>query len=260
MGAYPLKGLNLCLSSTTTLSPRAVAGRKPWWPCQPDLISLCISHVHLRGDPQTPEETLDVMQYCHLRHQYVLLHPEPLWPTRPTALLASMLLQLRPLTLQNNSTPLLSSQPPKLFTPKPPWPDKHGKTRVRPEISLSTTQRDSHPEPKTETETPNHHVDEALGAGTVEQDSEDGAPSKKPLTFKLAFVGLAAAVCVFQIDATSLGIAHPMSSLGLLSPSSTCLLSRLLFLLAFYCFVSSCCFLVALVPYFFLSGRNLLGP
>ena len=107
------------------------------------------------------------------------------------------------------------------------------------EIPLSTTRRESHPEPKIETETPNHHVDEALGAGTVEQDSEDGAPSKKPLAFKLAFIGLAAAVFVFQIDATSLGIALPVSSLKLLSPSSTCLLSRLLFLLAFYCFVSS---------------------
>lgn len=127
-------------------------------------------------------------------------------------------------------------------------------------IPLSTTRRESHLEPKPEAETPNHHIDETLGAGTVDQDSEGVAPSKKPLAFRLAFIGLAAAVFVFQIDATSLGIALPVSSRELLSPSPTCLLSQLSVLLAFYCLFRRFAFLVALVPYFFLSGRMLQGP
>lgn len=128
------------------------------------------------------------------------------------------------------------------------------------EIPLSTTRRESHLEPKIETETPSHSIDKALGAGTVEQDSKDGAPSKKLLAFKLAFIGLAAAVFVFQMDATSLGIALPVS------PLNSSLLPPLACFLGFYFFLLSTVlfrrfeFLVALVPYFFLSGRSLLWP
>ena len=92
------------------------------------------------------------------------------------------------------------------------------------EIPLSTIRRESHAESKNETENSNDHIHEALAVGTVEQDGEDEVPSKKPLSFKLAFIGLAAAVFVFQIDATSLGTALPVSSFQLLSTSSMCCL------------------------------------
>ena len=80
-------------------------------------------------------------------------------------------------------------------------------------IPLSATQKDSHPGSKTETDTPNRNDNEA--------------PKKKPLSFKLAFIGLAAAVFVFQIDATSLGVALPVSFFELFS-LSPCLTSAII--------------------------------
>jgi hypothetical protein len=47
----------------------------------------------------------------------------------------------------------------------------------------------------------------------VVQDNEPSQPKqKKSLAFKLSFIGLAAILFVFQIDATALGIALPVSN------------------------------------------------
>lgn len=47
----------------------------------------------------------------------------------------------------------------------------------------------------------------------VPQDDGDSQPKqKKSLAFKLSFVGLAAILFVFQVDATALGIALPVSN------------------------------------------------
>jgi hypothetical protein len=64
-----------------------------------------------------------------------------------------------------------------------------------------------------ETDISNHNVDHALQVMTVEEASEDNLEpkAKKSLAFKLAFIGLAASGFVFQVDATALGIALPVS-------------------------------------------------
>ncbi|KAL8824483.1 MAG: hypothetical protein Q9191_005027, partial [Dirinaria sp. TL-2023a] len=77
------------------------------------------------------------------------------------------------------------------------------------EIRLATSRRLSQLEPKLETEAPAQRNDGTLGVGTAQRDNEDENSPKKPLAFKFAFAGLAAAVFVFQIDATTLGIALP---------------------------------------------------
>ncbi|KAF7884642.1 uncharacterized protein EAF02_004978 [Botrytis sinoallii] len=72
----------------------------------------------------------------------------------------------------------------------------------------------SNQDPKTVaevTEVTTNHVDGALQETNLENIDEviiEGRP-KKSLSFKLAFIGLAASMFVFQMDATSLGIALP---------------------------------------------------
>jgi hypothetical protein len=77
-----------------------------------------------------------------------------------------------------------------------------------------TTEKEKQTEIKTEeTGIPSHHGDPALQAMTVDHNGEDDveATPKKSLAFKLAFIGLAAIGFVFQMDATALGIALPVS-------------------------------------------------
>ncbi|KAF7894973.1 hypothetical protein EAF00_006787 [Botryotinia globosa] len=67
------------------------------------------------------------------------------------------------------------------------------------------------------TEVTTNHVDGSLQETSLENVDEaiiEGRP-KKPLSFKLAFIGLAASMFVFQMDATSLGIALPTVAEGL---------------------------------------------
>jgi hypothetical protein len=67
-----------------------------------------------------------------------------------------------------------------------------------------------------------HNDTRTLHLMTVEEENgEDVEPSgKKSLAFKLAFVGLAATSFVFQVDATALGIALPVSLQISWSPKS----------------------------------------
>lgn len=69
---------------------------------------------------------------------------------------------------------------------------------------------------------PSQHVAPVLEVMTVEENDEnhiEQAP-KKSWAFKLAFIGLASTAFVFQMDATALGIALPVSTHGSqLSPS-----------------------------------------
>jgi hypothetical protein len=64
-----------------------------------------------------------------------------------------------------------------------------------------------------ENDAPNHDAARTLQLMTVEEGNTEAfdSPAKKSLAFKLAFVGLAATSFVFQIDATALGIALPVS-------------------------------------------------
>ena len=59
----------------------------------------------------------------------------------------------------------------------------------------------------------NKDVGKRLEAMIVEESGEEHVepPAKKSLAFKLAFVGLAATSFVFQLDATGLRIALPVS-------------------------------------------------
>jgi hypothetical protein len=60
-------------------------------------------------------------------------------------------------------------------------------------------------------------------------DQEDAEPTtKKSLSFKLAFIGLAASLFVFQLDATCLGIALPVS----LQINLACVLPQILMSIA----------------------------
>lgn len=68
-----------------------------------------------------------------------------------------------------------------------------------PENSALETKRDS----------PSDNIHAVPEANIVEQNSDE--PTPKSLVFKLSFIGLAAAVFVFQLDATCLGIALPVS-------------------------------------------------
>lgn len=93
-------------------------------------------------------------------------------------------------------------------------------TRTSAEISGSVVREESDVEPKSEkTET----TETETGGAEIPADSngvDDVEPRPKSLAFKLAFIGLAASVFVFQVDATALGIALPVSNNNFLSPSS----------------------------------------
>lgn len=83
---------------------------------------------------------------------------------------------------------------------------------VRPDSVLEPiSEKQDKPEtvPVTATETKTGGT-EVPAEGSGEDDVERS--SKKSLAFKLAFIGLAASMFVFQLDATALGIALPVSN------------------------------------------------
>lgn len=96
--------------------------------------------------------------------------------------------------------------------------------RTGAEISASAGRKESDLEPeskkigKTETQSEETEIPAERNGG---EDVEKAA--KKSLAFKLAFIGLAASCFVFQLDATSLGIALPVSNnpLSLIPPPQT---------------------------------------
>lgn len=76
---------------------------------------------------------------------------------------------------------------------------------VSAEISTPAGPGESDPEPiseKTEIE-----------KGEIDAANDVETSPKKSLAFKLAFVGLASSLFVFQLDATALGIALPVSNI-----------------------------------------------
>ncbi|RGP71012.1 hypothetical protein FSPOR_3700 [Fusarium sporotrichioides] len=75
------------------------------------------------------------------------------------------------------------------------------------EITTATSQQPAAVEPTTEHATNNKPQRQALEV--TEQDESGQTKQKKSLAFKLSFIGLAAILFVFQIDATALGIALP---------------------------------------------------
>lgn len=71
--------------------------------------------------------------------------------------------------------------------------DLRRKSETAADVEIATKTEEQHP------------PEERNGGGNSEPRS------KKSLSFKLAFVGLAASLFVFQVDATCLGIALPVS-------------------------------------------------
>jgi hypothetical protein len=67
------------------------------------------------------------------------------------------------------------------------------------------------PHPKTE-QNATKAKSEAKDPEVPPNDESSQPKQKKSLAFKLSFIGLAAILFVFQIDATALGIALPVSS------------------------------------------------
>lgn len=88
------------------------------------------------------------------------------------------------------------------------------------EISQSAAQPELDPEPPSEKIGTDAETGAQTGAETGAGDipaervnpDDGGAKPKKSLAFKLAFIGLAASLFVFQLDATALGIALPVSN------------------------------------------------
>ena len=76
------------------------------------------------------------------------------------------------------------------------------------EFSSSIAREERHSELAAETSSHRGMIPEPM---TVERHNEDLPKSKKPRAFNLAFVGLGVAVFVFQLDATALGVALPVS-------------------------------------------------
>lgn len=76
---------------------------------------------------------------------------------------------------------------------------------IAPEVSV---QQDAEPRSEKTEAAAEEEVDEPIEANDV---SDEAQSPKKPLSFHLAFVGLAASLFVFQMDATCLGIALPVS-------------------------------------------------
>lgn len=78
-----------------------------------------------------------------------------------------------------------------------------------PEISVPEISVQQHAEPRSEkTGTAEKDMEEPIEANG---ENEEAQSPKKPLSFHLAFIGLAASLFVFQMDATCLGIALPVS-------------------------------------------------
>jgi len=84
-----------------------------------------------------------------------------------------------------------------------------GNANIPDAFPLSTVGAESHHEPNTTAKDPSNHDQRVLDEGTIHPSNRKPRTSK-PLSFKLAFIGLAAAVFVFQMDATALGIALPV--------------------------------------------------
>jgi hypothetical protein len=96
-------------------------------------------------------------------------------------------------------------------------------TRTSAEIYASAVPDEPDPEPKSE-KTGNAETEIGGTEILAERNGvDDIEPTpKKSLAFKLAFIGLAASLFVFQLDATALGIALPVSNNKLsLSPSNS---------------------------------------
>ena len=85
-------------------------------------------------------------------------------------------------------------------------------------IALSIIRRETHKKSKSEDKLSNDHVPAVVQDGTAGLNGTGMEKIKKPLSFNLAFGGLAAALFVFQLDATALGIALPVSLLVSCSP------------------------------------------
>lgn len=98
-------------------------------------------------------------------------------------------------------------------------PESNIRTRTVADISASAVREESDPEPTSEK---TGHTETETGGAEIsaERNSvDDVEPTpKKSLAFKLAFIGLAASLFVFQLDATALGIALPVSN-NTFSPS-----------------------------------------
>lgn len=90
------------------------------------------------------------------------------------------------------------------------------------EMAKSGVREEPDVQPKSE-KTGNAQTDTATGGADIpaeRNDLVDVDPKPKSLAFKLAFIGLAASVFVFQLDATALGIALPVSNNNFLSSSN----------------------------------------
>jgi len=86
----------------------------------------------------------------------------------------------------------------------------NGRSELSEAIPLSDIDKSSQQKPKVGYKPSSDHATGVLEEETPEPGNEN-LRTKKPLSFKLAFTGLASAVFVFQIDATALGIALPVS-------------------------------------------------
>ena len=86
----------------------------------------------------------------------------------------------------------------------------NGRSELSEAIPLSYIDKGSQQKLKVGYKPSSDHAPGVLGEETPERRNEN-LRTKKPLSFKLAFIGLASAVFVFQIDATALGIALPVS-------------------------------------------------
>lgn len=79
----------------------------------------------------------------------------------------------------------------------------------RPEISAPEVSVQQDAEPRSEK---TGHAEKEMDEPIETHDGSDETQSpKKPLSFHLAFIGLATSLFVFQMDATCLGIALPVS-------------------------------------------------
>ena len=80
------------------------------------------------------------------------------------------------------------------------------------EIAVSTAQ--PHPKAEAQTEKFLEAEPQTDKTETQPENGEENQPKqKKSMAFKLAFIGLATTLFVFQVDATALGIALPVSQI-----------------------------------------------
>ena len=76
-------------------------------------------------------------------------------------------------------------------------------------ISASVVPQEPDPEPISEK--PKNIDTDTNGREIPAENADNVEPAPKSLAFKLSFIGLAAGPFVFQMDATALGIAIPVS-------------------------------------------------